>query len=88
MKYIPHRKCIACRKIRPKNEMLRIARLPDGTYHIDQTNVADGRGAYLCNSLECIKHTIQKKSLHQAFKTKVPEECYDALQRLMEESFV
>lgn len=85
MKYIPKRKCIACRKIQPKNEMLRISRLPDGTFQLDPTNSADGRGAYLCNHPDCIKQAIQKKSLHQAFKTKVPEDCYHALQMFMEE---
>ena len=85
MKYVPHRKCIACRKIQPKNEMVRILRLPDGNYQPDPTNTADGRGAYLCKNPECIKRAILKKSLHQAFKTKVPDECYDALKNLMEE---
>lgn len=85
MKYIPHRKCIACRKIQPKNKMLRISRFPDGTYQLDQTNSADGRGAYLCNDPNCIKQVIQKKSLHQSFKAKVPDECYQTLMKALEE---
>ncbi len=85
MKYIPHRKCIACRKIQPKNEMLRISRLQDGSYQLDITHSAEGRGAYLCNNPNCIEQAIKKKSLHQSFKTKVPEDCYLALQEKMEE---
>ena len=85
MKYIPHRKCIACRKIHPKNDMIRISRMNDGTYCLDKTNCADGRGAYLCKNHECIKLAIQKKTLNQAFKTKVPNECYELLTNLMEE---
>ncbi len=86
MKYIPHRKCVVCRKIQPKEGMFRISRTNDGTYQLDTTNFADGRGAYLCKNHECIKQAIQKRSLNQAFKTKVPDECYDVLKNLMEES--
>ncbi len=85
MKYIPHRKCIACRKIHPKNEMIRISRCSDGTYQLDKTNAADGRGAYLCNTPECLKQVIIKKALHRAFQTKVPEEIYQILVNLLEE---
>ncbi len=85
MKYIPHRKCIVCRKIQPKMNMLRVARLPDGTYQLDQNHAIDGRGAYLCNHPECIRQAIQKKSLHQSFKTRVPEECYTILQQYLED---
>ncbi len=85
MKYIPHRKCVVCRKIQPKEGMFRISRMNDGTYQLDTTNFADGRGAYLCKNHECIKQAIQKRSLNQAFKTKVPDECYDILKNLLEE---
>lgn len=85
MKYIPHRKCIVCRKIQPKNNMLRVVRLPDGTYRMDHAHCSDGRGAYLCDHPDCIRLAIQKKSLHQSFKTRVPEECYDALNKHLEE---
>ena len=87
MKYIPKRKCIACRKVQPKNEMFRITRLPDGTYQADIEHIADGRGAYLCKKPDCIKIAIQKKALHQSFKNKVPEECYQTLEKLAEEQF-
>ena len=86
MKYIPHRKCIVCRKIQPKNNMLRVARLPDGTYQLDPDHLADGRGAYLCDHPDCIRQAISKKSLHHSFKTKVSEECYAALLKHLEES--
>ena len=67
MKYIPRRKCIACRKIHPKKEMHRISRMNDGTYHLDNTNFADGRGAYLCKNHECIQLAIQKKNIKPGF---------------------
>ena len=85
MKYIPHRKCIACRTIHPKNEMIRISKTSEGIYQLDEHHTADGRGAYLCRKEACIKQAIQKKALHQSFKTKVSEECYDMLRTFAEE---
>ncbi|MBQ7792635.1 MAG: YlxR family protein [Clostridia bacterium] len=82
MKYIPQRKCIACQSIRPKKEMLRMAKLSDGTYQLDKTHKSSGRGAYLCNNDSCIQTAIKKSAFHRSFKTKVPAECYEQLERL------
>ena len=86
MKYIPQRKCIACQQIKPKSELLRMARLKDGTYQLEQTASANGRGAYICNNPECIQAVLKKNAFHRAFKTKVPDECYEKLKRIQEES--
>ncbi|MBO5409380.1 MAG: YlxR family protein [Clostridia bacterium] len=87
MKYIPHRKCIACQSIRPKHELVRIAKLPDGTYLLDLEHQLDGRGAYVCNKQECIEQAMKKNALHRSFKTKVLDECYEELKKFQEESF-
>lgn len=79
MKYIPQRKCVACQTKHPKSEMLRIAKLPDGTYQIDTNQKADGRGAYLCKNPSCIQEAIKKNAFSRSFKTKVPQECYEQL---------
>ncbi len=85
MKYIPQRKCVACQSIRPKEEMLRMAKLPDGTYQIDKKQKSPGRGAYLCNHPSCIAMAIKKNAFHRSFKTKVPAECYEQLKALEKE---
>ena len=87
MKYIPHRKCVACQSIRPKAKMVRIAKLPDGTYGLDPNHKLGGRGAYVCNHNECMEQAIKKNAFHRSFKTKVSDECYDKLKKFQEESF-
>ncbi len=87
MKYIPTRKCVACQKIRPKNELLRMAKFQDDTYQLDHKQRLDGRGAYVCNDKCCIEQVMKKNAFHRSYKTKVTEQCYEELKKFQEESF-
>ena len=51
--HIPTRTCAACRVSRPKREMDRLVRTPDGTVHRDPTGRLAGRGTYLCHEPAC-----------------------------------
>jgi hypothetical protein len=53
MKHIPQRTCVACRQIKPKRELIRIVRTPDGVIRVDETGKANGRGIYLCRNRTC-----------------------------------
>ncbi len=53
MKHIPQRTCVACRQTKPKRELIRIVRTPDGIIHVDETGKANGRGVYLCRNRTC-----------------------------------
>lgn len=79
MKKIPERTCIACREIKPKNELIRIVRGVDGTVSIDFTGKASGRGAYICDDEACIRKCVKQKALNKVFKTEVDAEVYDNL---------
>lgn len=79
MKKIPERTCIACREIKPKNELIRIVRGVDGNVSIDFTGKASGRGAYICDDEECIRKCVKQKALNKVFKTEVDAEVYDNL---------
>src|ERR671916_796064 len=48
LRHIPERTCVACRSPRPKRELVRVVRAPDGTVTVDDTGKKSGRGAYLC----------------------------------------
>ncbi|MEG1871115.1 MAG: YlxR family protein, partial [Peptostreptococcaceae bacterium] len=48
---------------------------------LDKTGRANGRGAYLCNSKECLKKAIKSKALNRAFKIEVPDEVYEVLMK-------
>lgn len=78
-KRVPQRTCIACRTCKDKKELCRIVRSPEGTFSLDRTGKANGRGAYICNSPECFAKCVKTKALNRVFKTEVPVDVYDAL---------
>ncbi len=73
-KHIPLRTCISCRENKPKRELLRVVRTPDGHVVIDATGKKSGRGAYLCARLSCWENAMKKKRLEQEFELTLSEE--------------
>lgn len=73
-KHIPLRTCICCHETRPKRELLRVVRTPDGHVLIDATGKKSGRGAYLCARLSCWENAMKKKRLEQEFEQPLSEE--------------
>lgn len=84
-KKIPMRQCLGCREMRPKRELIRIVRSPEGAVSLDAKGKAPGRGAYLCPNAECLKRAIKSKAISRAFETEIPQEIYDSLNAQMEE---
>ncbi|MBP3412804.1 MAG: YlxR family protein [Oscillospiraceae bacterium] len=84
-KKIPLRQCLGCREMRPKRELIRIVRSPEGTVSLDCKGKAPGRGAYLCPNAQCLKRAIKAKAISRAFDLEIPQEIYDSLQLQMEE---
>lgn len=75
-KSVPMRMCIACREMKPKKEMLRVVKNADGEIAVDKTGKMPGRGAYICNGEACLKKLGDKKLLHKAFSSNVPQDIY------------
>ena len=75
-KQIPIRTCIACRGEKPKREMLRVVRNADGRIDLDFSGKLPGRGAYLCDSVYCVKRLKKYMLLNKAFSAEVPDEVY------------
>lgn len=73
-KHVPLRTCISCRESKPKRELLRVVRTPDGHVSIDATGKKSGRGAYLCARLSCWEQAIKRKRLEQEFEIAILEE--------------
>ena len=71
--------CIACRTRLDKQAMLRIVRSQDGEIRLDFTCKAPGRGAYLCDSKECLDKVIRQKTLNRVFKQEIDPQIYAAL---------
>ena len=84
-KKIPMRQCLGCREMKPKKELIRIVRAPDGgAITLDFRGKAPGRGAYVCPDAQCLKKAIRSKALERAFDTAIPQDVYDALEKRME----
>ena len=77
-KKIPMRQCIGCREMKPKKELVRVVRSPEGVISLDFRGKAPGRGAYLCPNCECLKKAIKAKALERNFSCQIPAEIYDA----------
>jgi uncharacterized protein len=63
---------VACRTARPKRELQRIVRTPDGRVVLDPTGRLNGRGAYVCVGTECLTNAIKKGALTRALETQLP----------------
>lgn len=84
MKKVPQRKCIACQERDSKKGLMRIVKNKEGQIFLDETGKANGRGAYICKSSQCLKKAIKSKALNRAFKIEVPDEVYENLLKELE----
>ena len=75
-KYVPQRMCVACRNIRPKADMLRVA-FYKGEVKLDNGDFKQGRGAYVCNNADCIAKAEKTKGFQRGLKTGVLSEIYE-----------
>ena len=73
-KKIPMRQCLGCREMKPKRELVRVVRSPEGTVSLDPKGKANGRGAYLCPNMDCLKKAIRSKALARALEAEIPQE--------------
>lgn len=83
-KKIPMRQCLGCREMKPKKELIRVVRSPEGEISLDFKGKASGRGAYVCPDPACLKKAIKAKALERAFSAQIPQEVYDKLNEQME----
>lgn len=79
MKKIPQRTCIGCNTQKNKNDLIRIVIDKDGNISIDKTGKANGRGAYICNNIECLEKIIKSKRLERTFEKELDKEIYENL---------
>lgn len=82
-KVMPVRMCVACRESKPKNELVRVVRIPSGEIMLDSSGKKPGRGAYICKSIECLKKAKKSKALERALG-EIAGETYEALETAME----
>lgn len=73
------RTCIACKSVKDKKELIRIVRTKEGVTELDPTGRKNGRGAYICNNINCFDILKKSKGLDRSFKTHISSEIYDKL---------
>lgn len=88
MKNIPQRTCMGCNTKKDKNDLIRIVKKTNSEHQqnsiiIDKTGKQEGRGAYICNSLECLEKAIKTKRLERTLDTKISEEIYSNLKKII-----
>ncbi len=78
------RQCVGCREQKPKRELVRVVRSPEGEVSIDTRGKKPGRGAYICPAPECLKKAIKSRALGRALGVDIPEGVFDTLKEQME----
>ena len=83
-KKIPQRQCMGCRERKNKRDMLRVVRQTDGGVTLDFGGKLNGRGAYVCPEIECLKKARKSRALERCLEVEIPQEVYDRMEREME----
>ncbi|MBO4979279.1 MAG: YlxR family protein [Clostridia bacterium] len=78
---IPERRCLGCNEHKPKAELLRVVRTPEGTVALDFKGKMNGRGAYICKDLGCLKKARKSGRIEKSLECTIPEEVYDTMEK-------
>lgn len=82
-KKMPMRQCLGCREMKPKSELIRVVRAPEGDISLDFRGKKPGRGAYLCPDPQCLAKAKKGRAIERAFSAQVDPEVYAALEEQM-----
>ena len=77
---IPQRQCLGCNEHKPKKELLRVVRSPEGDISLDFTGKKSGRGAYICRDVRCLKKARKSRRIDRSLDCAIPEEVYDKME--------
>lgn len=78
-KKVPMRMCLGCNEMKPKKELIRVVRSPEGEISLDFKGKAPGRGAYICHSSECLAKARKARRLEKSFSCKIEESVYEVM---------
>ena len=86
VKKIPMRQCLGCNEHKPKGELLRVVRSPEGEISLDFTGKKSGRGAYICKDPTCLKKVRKNRRLEHNLESAISPEVYDRMERELTEA--
>ena len=82
VKKIPMRQCLGCNEHKPKMELLRIVRSPEGEQvSLDMTGRKSGRGAYICRDVKCLRRVRKSRRVETNLDCTIPDEVWDAMEQ-------
>ena len=79
----PVRQCLGCREHKPKPELIRVVRSPEGEVSLDFKGKKPGRGAYVCPDPTCLQKARKSRALERAFSAPLPDAVWAALEEQM-----
>ena len=77
---IPMRQCLGCNQHKPKAELLRVVRTPEGETVLDFTGKKSGRGAYICRDVACLRRVRKSHRLERSLDCTIPDAVYDRME--------
>ncbi len=77
---IPERQCMGCNEKKPKPDLLRVVRAPDGSVSLDFTGKKSGRGAYICRDVRCLQKAVKTRRLSRSLECEIPDEVFAAME--------
>ena len=83
---VPMRMCLGCREMKPKKELMRVVRSPEGAVSFDPVGKAPGRGAYVCRAGECLNKAVKSRALERQLECPISGEVLEKLQIALEEA--
>lgn len=79
MKNIPQRTCMGCNEKKDKNKLIRIVKNQNNEINIDKTGKMSGRGAYICDNIQCLEKVVKSKRLEKVLDINISDEIYESL---------
>ncbi|MEG0615938.1 MAG: YlxR family protein [Oscillospiraceae bacterium] len=79
IKKIPLRRCNGCNESKPKKELVRVVKSPDGEISLDLIGKKAGRGAYVCKNAACLAKARKSRRIERALECAIPDEIYEAM---------
>ena len=77
---VPLRMCTGCGEMKPKKELVRVVKSPEGEISLDLTGRKPGRGAYVCPNAACLAAARKARRFERAFSCQIPAEVYDRME--------
>lgn len=79
MKKIPQRTCMGCNEKKDKTDLIRVVKSSNGEINIDKSGKMPGRGAYICDNIQCLERAVKTKRIERVLETKIENTIYEKL---------